>query len=388
MCSIVDENVTFQLAITNSLAFYKVVEQSSRLGCSSSDQLCCLSSALGCLLHIPGLLSGDPYKQLLPSWDHSKAYMSALATSIKMWISAVQRVQKGGESWGRESRVAGKLMDQEGLEGLEVPESVTALTALGAVLQELLMWSAREAVIMSSSSGNVRNAVTSSAGVFGAPEQLFAPPGIQLVVLLWAARGLGVVGPLLLPFANVTGDAEVAAIYESAVNESRSTRSRRNNVEGIEKSGKAVVGGSSSSSYGNRGSVESSSSSVTGGSSSSTGDEGSRGLVSSGVLKALKPLNMLMTTSLCLIQAMDNWQSAALCSGAAAEPTVGTGHGLSSAASATGPNSSSAQGEKAAARGAAAAVTAAAAPLVAERKVRSVGADPSSSSSAGDAMAA
>ena len=282
--------------------------------------------------------------------------------------------------------VAGKRMDQEGLAGVEVPASVMALTALGSVLQELLFWSAKEAESMSSSSGNVHNTVTSSGGVFGAPEQLFAPPGIQLVVLLWAARGLGVVGPLLLPFA----DTEVPAIYVKGVaHESRSSRSRSNNIEGMQKSGNPVeedVGNSSSSI---RGAVENcsttSSSSATGRSSSSTEDEGIRGVVVSGV----KHLDMLMTTSLCLIKAMDNWQSAASCSSAAAEPTAGAGHCLSSAGSAAGRNSSSAQGKKAAARGAAAAVTAAAVPLVAERKVRSVGADPSSSSSsAGDAMPA
>ena len=413
------------LAMTNPLAFYKVVEQSSRLAYSSDGELCGPSSALGYLLYIPGLLSGDLYQKLIPSWDHSKAYMSALATSVKVRISAAQRLQeKGGETWGGEARVAGRGTEHEDLEGVEVPGSARAITALGLGLLDLLEWSAGEAGSTNSSSGNVGNvgnAVTTSVGGFGAPEQLFAPPSIQLVVLLWAARGLAVVGPLLLSFPDMEEDAEVAAIFEGVLNERRSTRrSSSNNIEGIGESGKAVEddvsnnssssggsngsngssssGRSSSSSGGSsvygQGSVKRCSSSETGQSGSSSscmGDESDGELVLLDVLEDLKPLDLLRDTSLHLIQAMDNWQSAAWCSTTGAGPSVGTGHCLSSAASAAGLSSSSAEEAEAAASNTADAAAAAAVPPSGEKGLRSLGAAPSSSSSsnsAGEAMPA
>ena len=280
------------------------MEQSSRLVSPSSSEVAGTSYALGCLLIIPGLLSGDLYQVLMPSWHHSKAYMSALATSIKVWISAAQELQKkgGGVISGGEARVAGKGTEQEGLEG--VPESVRVLTALGTLLGVLLAWATSEADSMSSSSVNVCNAVNSSAGVFGVSVQFFAPPGIQLVVLLWAARGLLAVGTLLLPLA---GLEEVDAVYKGVANKIRSSSSR----------------------------------SKTGGSSSSTGDQRSRGLMLSGLEGGFSTSNMLMMTSLWLIQAMENWQSSALRSSAAAEHGTGTAR-RSSAASAVYPSSSSA----------------------------------------------
>ena len=315
------------LAITNSLAFYKVVEQSSRLW-PSSIELCGPSSALGCHLHIPGLLSGDLYQKLMPSWDHCKAYMSALATSTKVWINAARELQgKEGGTYGGDGRVVGKGTGQEGPNGVQVPDKAKVLVALAVMLQDLLVWSAGEGDSMSSSSGNVCNAVTSSAGGFGVPEELFAPRGIQLVVLLWAARGLGVVGPLLLPLTNKERDAEVAAFYESRPVAISSSRNRNYNIKGIVKSGSTVEGGGSSGGIGGIGNSSSSNSSSSSSSgagprSSSTGDESIREWVFSGVPESLKPLHMLMTTSFNLIQAMDNWQSAAVWSSAAAEHGV------------------------------------------------------------------
>ena len=360
------------------------MEQSSRLACSSSGELCDSSSALGLgsLLYIPGLLSGDLYQKLIPSWDHSKAYMSALATSIKVRISAARRLQeKGGGTCGGEARVAGEGRNQEDLEGVEV---LGRVRALGYGLLELLKWSAGEAGSMSSNSGNVGITVTSSTGGFGAPEQLFAPQGIQLVVLLWAARGLGMVGPLLLPFVNMREeDAELAAIFEGLVIDpsSKGNRSSSSNIKGIRKSGRAVeddVNSSSSRSssiYDQGASENSSSSGETGGSSSCTGHESNREWVLSDVLEEYKSLNLLKVTSLRLIHAMYSWPSAASYSPAGAEPSVRAGHCLSSAAAAADPSNSSAQDARAVANNTAAAAARAA---------------PSSSgtSSAGEAMPA
>ena len=317
------------LAATNPLVFYKVVEHCSRMD-STINEIALMAK----LLVYPGLLSGELYQQLLPSWKHSKAFMSALASCIKGLIRVV--CSKGGEGERGQEGEGGMWQGKEGPERLDDKGAVAfgeqmdeaGVEGMPAVLGLVLSWLASEAdpmggflaglslsdstgLSLSNSSGPLSLSDSAFVTGFMGPEQLGTPRGIQLVVLLWSARGLAAVGRVLL---GVTS--------KQVTLEHTSCGSISNSSSGM---GSSSTTSSSSSSGGMGSSSTTSSSSSEVGSSTKAAYSSSRGHVGSGTSGCTSSRlwqsdfrKMFVDASLWLTLCIGQWQLAAADGGAAA----------------------------------------------------------------------
>ena len=192
------------VAESNPMAYYRLVEQFSRLvttkGVSSAgrDPGIILAKLGGSLL-LPGLLSGDAHAKLLPSWEHSKAYMSAVASCVKGAICAAQQQQQRQQ------------LGVARVEGSEQGGSSSAMTEHDQQMKEqvaacffqwlplMLAWLAGEANSMRGNPVDVPLFAFIRRTQPLEAKHLFTPRGIQLVALLWLARGVSAVGQLLFP---------------------------------------------------------------------------------------------------------------------------------------------------------------------------------------------
>ena len=209
MCSVNDKPYVLVLAedvlmvaASNPMAYYRVVEQCCRLiitkdkrGSSARVE----TATITCCLLIPGILSGDAHTKLLPSWDHSKAYMSAIASCVKGMIWAAQQQQQ------QQKVGCVERSDQQGSSGMREhggQEQEQVAEGMFKSFPYMLTWLAEEANSMTADPKEeplyefIRRTRPLEA------KHLFTPRGIQLVALLWLARGVNAAGWLLLPWKN------------------------------------------------------------------------------------------------------------------------------------------------------------------------------------------
>ena len=261
------------LAAANPLDYYKAAEQSCRrtfaaIKDNTEQTLANLYnfSTWGGFLILPGLLSTQAaYHQLLPSWKHRKAYVSAYASCVKAAIRAAEEEDGRGDIEGRRVR----------LEDSAACHLVQLLGFVGGYL-------AGEATGHSFDTDawldphEVDESVRASKEL---PEELFTPRALQLMMLLWSVRGMVIAGRLLL------GAQCESVLSGSSHGSGKSNRSSRGGTSsssgggkgrniGNRGSGKRSKSGGSPGSKGGGGSSSSSRGNIGNGGGSSNGDGG------------------------------------------------------------------------------------------------------------------
>ena len=242
------------VAGSNPLAYYKAVEQCCRLvmvkgGSTAGLDPATIAARLGGSLLLPGLLSGDVHAKLLPSWEHSKAYLSAVASCVKGMICAAQQQQEQlgvGCVQGSEQQGLSSVAEHE----QQMKEEVAA--GMFKWFPYMLTWLATEANSMTADPiaepfyAFVRRTRPLEAN------HLFTPRGIQLVALLWLARGVNAAGQLLLPCKR----SLIAAIRarENACKDPQVDSSRSTSTSHLELGSSSSGGGESSVTTSSRGS--------------------------------------------------------------------------------------------------------------------------------------
>ena len=156
------------------------------------------------MLQLPNLLSSEEHQQkLLPTWQHYKAYTSAMASWMKAWVLLLQERWAAGEGACRDTRVPASFSEAPQLWGSSVPEGreqwvVRLLGELHQRIYELLVssvfdidWKAAEAAVQGGSDWMAGNCAE-------AARQKPTSSAIQLVLLMLMTRGVVAAGQLLL----------------------------------------------------------------------------------------------------------------------------------------------------------------------------------------------
>ena len=178
-----------ELAVTNPIAFFKVVEQSCRPAIPTSFPSAA-RLVLPPLLGLPGLLPGGA------SWEHRKAYLSAFATCIKVGIIAAiggKRRESGlgaGDSGIREAQ-GGLGVRVEG-QGRSRGASTRMLLRQASYMLSFFKSKAVSTGMQETEEGN--SALRQDPKL----EWLDSLRSVQLVAFLWAARALTVAAKLML----------------------------------------------------------------------------------------------------------------------------------------------------------------------------------------------
>ena len=222
-----DLQLRAELAGTNPLAYYHLIERYIRGTCQYYNSTKATSSSTSrtghrssgyvatslfmdvnvarSMLQLPNLLSSEEQQErLLPTWQHYKAYTSAMASWMKVWLLLLQESWLGGEGACRDTRVPANFTEAAQRRGSSVPEGrerwiVSMLGELHLRIHELLLssvcdidWRGAEAAaavggrecVVGTSAEAARQKPTSSA--------------IQLVLLMLMTRGVVAAGQLLL----------------------------------------------------------------------------------------------------------------------------------------------------------------------------------------------
>ena len=204
----------FDVAAQDPLTYYQWLDISSRaalLGNSSTrssrdvtqqaaNNLWFLSHAL----QLPNLLVGEGHKELLPSWQHYRGYSSAYASWMKAWVKLMQEQagKQGGECW----IVVGPLLSQ---------------------LRRMLVW-----LLVESSQNMCWNPDSEDDMVRGwrvmdqvKMESKPTPLHIQLLLLLWSARGIAAAGMLLAVQVRGAAEGDIAGASSSSSSSSKGSSS-------------------------------------------------------------------------------------------------------------------------------------------------------------------
>ena len=80
-------HLTVALASPDPLAYYALLEVLYRKGTNPPLAKACENL----FLDLDGLLTGEGHPQLLPSWQHYKAYTSAFASWVKLYMLSLQQ---------------------------------------------------------------------------------------------------------------------------------------------------------------------------------------------------------------------------------------------------------------------------------------------------------
>ena len=101
----------YKVAAADPLVYFSV----SEMLCRQQQHHLLHTMALGnrLLLGIPGLLSGAAHQQLLPSWNHYRAYASALASWSKAYVKGLPAAAAAARSGNAEVAEGLLLLTQE-----------------------------------------------------------------------------------------------------------------------------------------------------------------------------------------------------------------------------------------------------------------------------------
>ena len=211
-------------------------------------------------LNFPGLLSTQTYDELLPSWEHSKAYMSAYASYMKAAIRKAEEEEVRGDTAG----------EREGLEISAACQLVQSLVYVGEYLAGEACGHPYTDAFLDPNDMDELVAARSASGEL--PEELFTPRALQLLMLLWSVRGMVVAARLLMGGQCQAGFSSSSGSRHSSSSIGGSSAVGSNGRSG--KSGKGGIEGGRGGSKGSKGGGCSSSGNIGSGSSSSRGNPG------------------------------------------------------------------------------------------------------------------
>ena len=214
-----------QLAAACPLSYYNLMELSCRGGRAYGHPMLLATTATK--LQLAELLVGQGHQQLLPSWQHYKAYTSATASWIKTYAGVLQAAAVAAAG-GVEGAAAGVTV-RKGM----TPAIDSLTQSLRSHQQWLLVETSQLQLLPLGAGRMVAFLFAGCLHRFELESEHSPTPGtIQLLLLVWLARAVAVTAKLLLGVVGVCRKKKKSSSSTAAGGGSRPGSSSSSGIEG------------------------------------------------------------------------------------------------------------------------------------------------------------